>query len=199
MQTGLSGFKELLREFRRLALWGAGGSAVPFAAHLVSLSPPWPQGIVAVTAIFELISLVFVYQFVKFKRKRIVDRILVVGAAAMVVVGGGYLVAVSLYVYQTPHTKERFVKGYVCTADAQMVFKDKCPVLSTDDIATANYEAESLWTARSIAIVRVSLVALWLVAFTALSVVIGSFIVFQTQISLSQSSGNRRPSFRAER
>src|SRR5580658_5550382 len=46
MQPGLVGFKELLKEFRGLSIWAVGGSvAVPFAAALVSLSPPWPPAI----------------------------------------------------------------------------------------------------------------------------------------------------------
>ena len=75
------------------------------------------------------------------------------------------------------------MKGFTCTSDAQAVFKQKCPALDIDDLATANYEAEHLWTANSIATVRLALVSLWLAAFVCLSVVIGSFVVHQAQLS----------------
>jgi hypothetical protein len=182
MTTGLDGFKELLKEFRELGLWAAGGATVPFAAHLVSLSPPWPKGIVVVTSVVELIALVFVYQFVKSGRRRTVNRILMVGALAMTVAGMVYLLGNSIYTFEVPTTKERFVKGFVCTENAQLVFKERCPALDLDDLATANYEAERLWTPESIAMTRVGLVFFWLVAFVALSVTIGSFVVYQAQL-----------------
>ncbi len=186
--TGLDGFKTLLKEARRLALWAVAGAALPFAARLVALSPPWPEGVVVLTSVLELISLVFTYQFVKSKRKRIVNRILLTGTLLMIVLGATYLVADSLYTYETPVTKERFVKGSVCTADAEKVFKDRCPLLSTYDISKANYEAELLWTERSIATVRVSLVALWLATFASLSTVLGSFVVYQMEAQLHTSA-----------
>jgi hypothetical protein len=187
MDTGLDGFKQLLKEFRELALWGAGGAAVPFAAQLAALSPPWPDGIVIITSIVELVTLVFVYQFAKSARRHMVNRILTIAALLMVLSGVSYLVANSIYTFKVPTTKERFVKGYRCTPNAQAVFKDKCPALDTDDLATANYEAERLWTAQSIATVRVILVALWLASFITLAVVLGSFVVYQAQVPSRKS------------
>lgn len=182
MESGLAGFKDLLKEFRGLSVWAVGaGVAVPFAAALASLSPPWPPGVVMVTAIVELVALVFVYQFLKSARRRTINWVLSVSAVVLAIVGITYLVALSLYTYETPMTKERWVKGFDCTRDARAVFKDKCPDLGLDELKSAEYEAERLWTARSVAIVRTSLVALWALAFMALSVLLGSFIVYQSR------------------
>lgn len=180
MPDELSDFEQLLKNFQKLAAWGAGGAAVPIAAHLVALSPPWPAGIAAITSTIELISLVFVYQFLKSARKRRVNRVLIASAIILAVSGLGYLMLNSIYTFEVPTTKERFVKGYECTANARAVFKDKCPALDLDDLAKATYEAERLWTAQSIATMRAALVTLWLIVFIALSVVLGSFIVFQS-------------------
>jgi hypothetical protein len=114
--------------------------------------------------------------------------VLSVSAVVLAVVGIAYLVALSLYTYETPMTKERWVKGFDCTRDALAVFKEKCPDLGMDELKTAEYEAERLWTARSVTIVRTSLVALWAAAFIALSVLLGSFIVYQ-----SRGARSRRP------
>jgi hypothetical protein len=40
----------------------------------------------------------------------------------------------------------------------------------------AEYEAERLWTASSVAVVKVSLVALWLVGLIAMAVLVGNFL-----------------------
>jgi hypothetical protein len=180
MQPGLVGFKELLKEFRGLSLWAVGGSvAVPFVAALASLSPPWPPAIVLVTAIAELVALIYVYQFLKKARRKSINRILALSGLLLVIFGVVYLAAVSLYTYAVPPTNERFVKGYQCTADAAAVFKDKCPDLGLDELRTAEYDADRLWTARSIAATRIAIVALWLASFVALSVLVGSFLVYQ--------------------
>jgi ABC-type xylose transport system permease subunit len=180
MQPGLVGFKELLREFRGLSIWAVGGSvAVPFAAALAALSPPWPPAIVLITAIAELVALIFVYHFLKKARRKSIDRVLAGSALLLVVFGAIYLVAISLYIFKIPSTDERYVKGYECTADAAAVFKEKCPNLGLDELKTAEYDADRLWTANSIAITRLTVVALWLACFAALSVLVGSFLVFQ--------------------
>lgn len=180
MQPGLVGFKELLREFRGLSVWAVGGSvAVPFAAALASLSPPWPPAIVLITAIAELVALIYIYQFLKKARRKSIDRILAVSGLLLVICGGVYLAAVSLYTYQVPNSGERYVKGYQCTTDAAAVFKDKCPNLGLDELKTAEYDADRLWTARSITIARLGIVALWLASFIALSILVGSFLVYQ--------------------
>jgi hypothetical protein len=183
MQDGLVGFKELLKEFRGLSVWAVGGSvAVPFAAALAALSPPWPPAIVLVTAVAELVALIYVYQFLKKAKRRTINRIIVTGGLALVVLGGVYLAAVSLYTYEVPTTKERFVKGYVCTEEAASVFTQKCPDLGIDELKTAEFDADRLWTSRSIAATRMAIVGLWLAAFMALSVLVGSFLVYQLQV-----------------
>jgi hypothetical protein len=193
MKKGLPGFRDLLKEFRRLALWGAGGAAVPFAAQLVSLSPPWPKGIVAITSTVELVTLGFVYQFLRESKQRTINRVLAVTAAALAVAGSAYLIGNSLYTFEAPTTKERFVKGYVCTANARIVYQAKCPDLDIDDLAGAGYEAERLWTEGSITTVRFALDALWLGAFIALSALLGAFVVYQSQVPARAGPVRRQP------
>jgi hypothetical protein len=187
MQSGLVGFKELLSEFRGLSIWAVGGSlAVPFAAALASLSPPWPPAIVLVTAVAELVALIYVYQFLKSAKRRTINRIIAATGPALVILGAAYLVGVSLYTYEVPTTKQRFVKGYVCTEEAVSVFKQKCPDLGIDELKQAEYDADRLWTSRSIAMTRLAIVALWLAAFVALAILVGSFLVYQMQVPVAK-------------
>ena len=183
MSTGLAGFKDLLREFRGLSAWAVGaGVAVPFAAALADFAPPWPKGVVFSTAICELVALVLVYQFLRASPKKIINRTLAISATLLAIAGLAYLALSSLYVFEIPTTHERWVKGFECTQAAQTVFKTQCPDLGMDALRTAEYEAERLWTAQSVTLVRMALVALWSLAFTVLSTLLGAFIVYQSKV-----------------
>jgi hypothetical protein len=180
MTSGLDHFKLLLKEFHGLSLWAVGGSlAVPFGARLADLSPPWPPGIVPVTAVVELLTLVVVFQFFKTAKRRVVNRVLILSIALFAVTSVVYLSAISYYTYEVPTTKERFLKGYECTPDAQLVFTTRCPDLGLDELITAEYEAERLWTRKSIAVTRTGLVLVWSLVFVALSSALGGFLCYQ--------------------
>ncbi len=180
MANGLDEFKIFLKEFRGLSLWAVGGSiVVPFAAALADLSPPWPNGIVPVTAIVELLALILVFQFFRNSKRKVVNRILLVAVVLFAITGTIYLASVSYFTYEVPTTHEQFVKGYECSADAKAVFTYKCPDLGLDELKTAEFEAERLWTRRSIAVVRTSLTVVWSIVFVALSFAVGTFLVYQ--------------------
>jgi ABC-type xylose transport system permease subunit len=180
MTSGLDDFKLLLKEFRGLSVWAVGGSlVVPFAASLADLSPPWPPGIVPVTAVVELLALVLVFQFFKTARRQIINVVLILSVALFAVTSVVYLSAISYFTYQVPTTKERFVKGYECTPDAQMVFKNRCPDLGLDELRTAEYDAERLWTRKSLAVTRTGLALVWSLVFVALSFALGGFLGYQ--------------------
>jgi ABC-type xylose transport system permease subunit len=178
--SGLDDFKLLLKEFRGLSVWAVGGSlVVPFAAALADLSPPWPAGIVPITAVAELLALVLVFQFFKNSKRRVTNRLLLLSVAIFAITMTVYLIAFSYFTYRVPTTKERFVKGYKCTINAEKVFKDRCPDLGLDELRTAGYEAERLWTSGSIALVRTGLALVWSLLFVALSFALGAFLQYQ--------------------
>jgi hypothetical protein len=180
---GLGGFKALLREFRGLS-WGVlgAGVAVPFAAELASLSPPWPPAVTGLTAITELVVLVLVYQFLRASRRRVINRVLVIAAIILAVSALTYLAVNSELTYETRGPKkERLVKGFECKEAALKIFGDSCPLLGSDEISLAQWNAETLWTSRSITMARLSLVVPWLLSFLSLSMLLGSFLVFQSK------------------
>jgi hypothetical protein len=171
-----AGFRRLLRGVGTLSTWAA-GATVPFAAGFATLAPPWPPGIVPTTTIVEIVTLALVYHFLRPASFGRTKRLLLLGALALGVLSLIYLYLLSLYTFVTPTTHERFVKGFECTQDALMVFGAKCPRLSMDDLASAEYEADRLWTPSSIALVRTALVATWSAIFVVLYVILGSFLV----------------------
>jgi hypothetical protein len=187
MTDPLAEFKWLLSEFRGLSLWALGGGlAVPFAAQLAELSPPWPPAVVGVTAVAELVALVFVFQFLKTASKRRTGIVLGCGAVVLGLATLAYLALFSYFTYTTPGKSVRLVKGFVCTAEAAQVYREKCPDLGMDELNEAEYEAERLWTRRSILIARLSLTTTWLISFLALSTILGSFLTYQRR------AGSRR-------
>jgi ABC-type xylose transport system permease subunit len=184
MPSGLDDFKLLLKEYRGLSVWAVGGSlVVPFAAKLADLSPPWPPGIVPVTAVVQLLALVLVFQFFKTAKRRIINWVLLLSIAIFAVTSVIYLSAVSYCTYEVPTTKARYVKGYECTHEAQLVFKSQCPDLGLDELGTAEYEAERLWTRKSIAVIRTALVMIWSLVFVALSFSLGGFLCYQMRMN----------------
>lgn len=151
----------------------AAAAAIPIAAHQAALSPPWPPGVVYLTLAVlcaTIISSIWILRAMPRLRPWII------AAAAAVLMGTAsvYLFAVSTFTYQTPTTKERWAKGYVCTDDALLVYKQRCPQLGMDELRNAEFEAERLWTSRSVSIVRVSMLALWLLSFAMLGLLVSA-------------------------
>jgi hypothetical protein len=93
---------------------------------------------------------------------------MIASAVVLVLAACGYLAATSEYVFAAPNN-DRFVKGFICTPDALLLYKDQCPNLGLDELRGTEYEAERLWTDQSIAIVRVALDVLWCITFVALA------------------------------
>src|SRR5262245_32962590 len=186
--TGLEDFKRLLREFRTLSLSIAGGSAVlPFIAWFASVIPPFPPGLNIMTAVFQLVSLAFVYQkYLGSSRSRITRNmeILFVLLGLIIIV---YMVTFSLLTIYIPDGKRSIVVGFQCTPDALTIkeYRDKCPSLGLEELAGVAYDEFVLWTRSSIAINRAILIALWLSFFVCLSMLLGQFLVFQMKRKVS--------------
>lgn len=190
---GLDPFKRLLAEFGGLSIWATGAAvAVPFAAALVDLSPPWPPGIVLVTGIAELLVLALVYQSFSTAGRRRIQRVMIRAIVGLALAALAYLVLLSLFTYEVPTTGERFVKGFECTPAASAVFAEACPDLGREELRTAEFEAENLWTRGSIATMRVLLVVLWSATFVRLSLALGSFLVFQLRATLREEGARPR-------
>ena len=192
-RSGLDDFAEVLKKFRGLLVLVVGGVAtLPFFADLLSFSPPWPRGIVVITALAGLVALLLVFQLYRSSPERVVNKVLTMSAAALAVTSIAYLFALSLFTYETRSTQERFAKGFICSAKALTVFRDECPWLGEDELALAEFEAERLWTKPSIAVVRVGLSwNYWSASFMLLAAYSGTFIAYQLQQSGRFGSSSR--------
>jgi hypothetical protein len=178
-RTELVSFRNFITEYRQLVLLGIGGSAVPIAAALFSLTPAWPAGIAGVTAVAQLLVLALIFQLLRSARRRVVNRVMIRSTILLCMLLPIYLLFIALFTYTEPVSKLRFTKGFECTDDAKLVFHNKCPFLGTDEISTAQYEEETLWTAPSVSAMKSLIVIVWLGCFATLSTILGCFVVFQ--------------------
>jgi len=165
-----------LATFGGNALVAACGLAVPALAGLAAITPPWPPGVVFLSMVVVAVTIAAAFQILRARSASAMRRVFLACALVLGLASATYLMAMSFFVYQTPTTKERWAKGYTCTPEAQLIYKDKCPNLGVDELRGAEYEAERLWTASSVAVVKVSLVALWLVGLIAMAVLVGNFL-----------------------
>jgi hypothetical protein len=178
--TGLDDFKRLLKEFNYLSVWASAGSVVlPFVASFIAIIPPWPAGLNIITSIFQLLSLIVVYQLYSGAPRRIITRNITILFCASIVIMIAYTILFSMLTIYVPPAHRSIVVGFECTEDAKRVFGSKCPSLSLDDLMTVAFDEFLLWTKSSIAISRAVLIAMWFVFFISLAGLIGTFLVYQ--------------------
>jgi hypothetical protein len=179
--TSLDEFKGLLREYRWMSGWAVGGALVaPFAASLLHISPPWPEGIVVITAIVELAILMLVFHLFGRTTKRSATLAMLGASLILVIAGTFYLHDASSFTIDAPN-ETRLVIGDECTRDAISVYGDRCPALGFRELREAEFRTEILWTRESISRVRLRLVIGWLVSFAALAVLVGAFLIFHSR------------------
>lgn len=180
--TAYDEFLEILSKFRKLSVTALGtGAAVPFFAYVANIAPPWPPGVMLLTALTELVCLILAFQFLRTKEQGPVNLAMGIMAPLLAIVSLAYLALISFFTYVTPQTKERFVKGYVCRTDIERLYPAECPLVSNETLAKAAYNADQIWTSGSIALTQVAIAGFWLGAFVLLSGLIGAFLVFQTK------------------
>ncbi len=168
--------REYLKNVRELWAWAAGAALVPFMANFAELAPPWPPAIVFVTAMFELVALIWAYHSISGVSKAKVTVLLRRCMILLFVATASYLFLLSLLTIKIPGSDIVVVKGFVCTEIAASQFSN-CPWLIAEDMKQAEWDAALLWTTLSISISRVVIVLLWIATFFSLSLFLGAFLV----------------------
>ena len=153
-----------------------GGVALPFVANFAMISPPWPPHSSALAAIVEFAAIALFYFGLKGPTTGGYHQIWILASCTLGILILVYLWAVSTFTYELLPTKERWVKGYECTDMATTVFKDRCPYLGLNELRSAEYNAEQLWTTRSIAVVSALLMGTWLIIFINVGFRVASFL-----------------------
>ena len=190
--SGLKDFRDFFAAFLGLIVAGVATTALVLVTALLGVAPPWPNAIVQLTAIAQLLALIFVYQqLLKAGRARI-NRRMKLGVIGLILVSIIYFSAHSILVFTMPNG-ELGLRGVICSANATTLYADSCPFLERIQISTAEFEADRLWTPLGLAISRVGLLSAWIGAYVFLINVVAAFVVFQRR-QTSSPPGSRSPS-----
>jgi hypothetical protein len=163
MSSAYDDFLDILKKFRTLSLVALGtGAAVPFFAFVAKIAPPWPPGIMLLTALTELVCLIVVFQFLRTRGRSTVNRAIAILAPMLFLASFAYLTLISFFTYVTPHTDERFAKGFVCKQQIQQLHPDLCPLVNRDVLADAQWNADEIWTEWSIDLMQLFIASLWI-------------------------------------
>ena len=158
---------------------GVGASALILITTLAGITPSWPNGIVQLTAIFQLTILAIVFQTMEHSSKstitKFMKKTMIIGLLSLIT----YLLIYSIFHYTLPEGKIA-VRGMFCTNDA-LIRYDSCPLLTTTEIADAQYDQEKLWTVLGIGISRVLVMVLWICFFSSLVSFLGSFAAYRNR------------------
>jgi hypothetical protein len=154
---------------------------LPFAAAWANYAAPAPRGSAVVAVVAEAAAIAFAFLTLRRARMATRRRIAIAASTAFVVVACAYLLFVQSYTFETPTTRQLFAMGYKCTPDAELLYKAKCLAanIGRDELIGAEYEAERLWTRRTIDNVKIALFLNWVASFTLLGIAIGSLLAQQ--------------------
>ena len=182
MPSSLDEFKEALREVSGVTKTAlAGISALPIISLAVDLSPPWPRGTPVVTCLVELVVLMLSFHYARLAKEAVVSKTLLLASSGLALSSLVYFSLLSLFVYDAPNG-DRFVKGYECTVEAELIFSQACPLLPKNLIREANYDSDRLWTQLSILGARLALLVSWSAMFMCISALTGCFVVYHMKL-----------------
>lgn len=176
--SGLKDFRNFFASFLSIVGAGVAATALVLVTALVGLAPPWPPAIVQITAIAQLLVLVFVFQNLKSAARRTVNSRMKLSLVLMVVFSISYLGLHSLLYFDRPDGTGA-LRGMACSPDALSIYGSSCPFLERMQIADAEFEADRLWTPLGLLASRLSILVLWVGAFSALVNIFAAFVVFQ--------------------
>jgi hypothetical protein len=145
-------------------------AAFPFVLAGIGVAPPWPPRVALLTTLLNLALILAGVLCLPRLTRDSLRRLVLAAAVGGVLATAGFVGMQATFVYQTPVTNERFVKGVVCSSDALLLYRSECPFLGSDQLQAAEYEADRLWTPQSIALVETVMLAFWFAASTGLAI-----------------------------
>lgn len=166
-----------LREFIGLVGAALGSTSLVLVTPLLGIAPPWPGPIIPITAIGQLIVLLFTFHLLSGASKHRVSSIMKGSLLALVVSFPIYLFLFSILVFEMPNG-DGGIRGIYCSRDALVLYLDNCPLLTSNQIARGNFDSERLWTIPGISISRLALLFFWINSFISLVYILSSFAVF---------------------
>lgn len=181
--SALKKWKKLLKEYSSLLLWALGSTAVPICSYFLSISPPEPRGIIAFTAIVEVMAVILAYLFlsrISLKKMRIIMAFCFISFIALTMY---YTTSFSRLTYTTEVNErdiivEHYMRGLTCLENIETQYPGACPRLTREIIADRGNENEKLWTEESIEQATNILLTAWFALFAVISFSLAGFLTF---------------------
>jgi hypothetical protein len=181
-RSGFDDFRYVLSNFRVLSAAGLGTSiVVPFVAYVANVMPPL-TGIVLITALVEIVTLVLVFQLFRSKPKRAIDKMLTRTVVLLFAASAVYLVCFVMVTFQKGSSTERGVRGFICESKLSKEMAAGCPSVSREHLQKAEWDPYQVWVEWTVDLNLALLTLLWLACFLLLSFSIGTFLVYQTRV-----------------
>lgn len=178
-------------EFRRANLvFALGPMCLPLALTFTDIHPPWPQNGTFILAGFEFSALILAFLYFRNSSLKSVRKAMVFSTATFFLLCLAYLILSSLLIFEAPTTQERFVSGFVCKPDGELLarrYREACPFLGLDAISAATYESDRIWTKLSISISRAALFMTWIILFCCFVFSISIFIAYRSSSRFSRT------------
>ncbi|QHQ34448.1 hypothetical protein [Algicella marina] len=178
MANGLDDFNTFIKGYKGVLAATLGGALMALISEFSNITPPFPDGIIQITAVFQLLILIFVYQVIDRKSKRFVDKQVVGGIILFVVSFLIYVFALNFLSYPDPDG-ERKLKGFFCTEKAEEFFQGACPWIADEAVAQSGGIEGDIWTDLGRDLVGMTVLILWLIMFSAVSFAVAVFANFQ--------------------
>ena len=195
-------FENYLSTYQRVLKWAIGPSALlPMLSGLSGLTPPYPPGVIMLTAIYTLIATVITYSLFRTVKKRHLNYALLVLTLVASLLLVQYL-DLRRFIYEIPDDANQttiilgcgWSEAVISQADDYAIsLDDDCPGNFTQVLADAENVARAIYTSRSIDRNTLLLPITWLGFFTGFAAILGAFLAYTT-FQESRSAGRKHPS-----
>ncbi len=175
--TGIAEFKRMVLDFTDLGALGLKlAVAAPFIGLTIKLGPPPVHTVSVLTALSEFIVLLWTFHFWYGLNDAAQNRRM---KAALLFFCAGLIASLALigtFTLSRGAGTERVVKGFILQPSIQPLIGRELPTVD-DALRAAQYDASEVWLQSSIAAVHVTLIAIWLITFAALTAFIALFVI----------------------
>jgi len=178
VSAGMRAFLQVAGDFKRISSLAVKGvMTAPTVYAAMKLAPPPSNTITIVTTALQLLSLVWVFQFWFSLKERSLRIKMRVAAAAFLVLSVASFVLIQQFTVPVGHSPEKVVIGYEVKPAVQVLLNPTFGPL--DALRSWEYDPDRVWTARSLATMRITIALVWVSTFVALTAYLGIFVILQ--------------------
>lgn len=177
-RSALDDFQDFVGDFHSVsALSAKAAPLLPLGDLVARVGPPWPPALAFMTSVAQLVVLVLLFQFWHRIGEKRMRRGMIIATAVLVASFFGYLVLFNVLLVDDIPGGQRAVAGFIVRPEVEPVLGEG--FTARDALEEAEYDPAMIWTRASIAAARTALVAAWLTLFSALTVLLGTFVLYQ--------------------